>query len=129
MRRTVAGIAAAAVALGVCGSPAWAAEKMSIHQKAEAGGDGEKMVGMLGRGVLNLTTGFADILAQTIHESKVGVPVYGTLKGLAQGTACGLLRTASGAVDLVTFWIPGFNGAPVAAAYENCLADEVDIGY
>ena len=48
----------------------------------------------------------------------------GTLEGLARGTGCGLLRLGSGAVDVVTFWVPGFNGAPVSASYDNCLASE-----
>jgi putative exosortase-associated protein (TIGR04073 family) len=121
-------VVASAVLYGGLVAPAQA-QKLEIHEKAESPRYGEKLIGMLGRGVLNLSTGFADVLAQGIHESKVGPPVYGTFKGLAQGVGCGLLRTTSGAVDLVTFWIPGFNGAPVSPSYEDCLADEVKIGY
>jgi hypothetical protein len=32
-----------------------------------------------------------------------------------------VLRLGSGAVDLVTFWVPGFNGFPVSDSYDNCL--------
>ena len=102
-------------------SPAWAGGS-SIHDQADSSVYSEKAVGMLGRGLLNLTTGFVDVCVRTIEESKTGTPVFGTAKGLLIGTGCGLLRTGSGAVDLVTFWVPGFNGATVSPTYADCLA-------
>jgi putative exosortase-associated protein (TIGR04073 family) len=95
-----------------------------VHDAAESPRYGTKLGGMLGRGALNVVTCFVDVLTNAVNETKAGPPVLGTLEGLARGTGCGLLRLASGAVDLVTFWVPGFNGAPVSASYENCLAIE-----
>ena len=112
------------VFLGVTGgAPAWAAP-LSARERAGSSIYGEKLVGMLERGGLNLVTGFVDVLAQGINETKAGPPALGTLRGFAQGVGCGLLRTVSGAVDLVTFWVPGFNGAPVSSSYDNCLVGE-----
>ncbi len=109
---------------GITGSAQ--ADRLGIHEQAESSHYVAKAIGMTARGVLNLTTGFVDILTRTINETKLGPPVLGTLRGLAYGTGCGLLRTSSGVVDLVTFWVPGFHGAPVSATYENCLVDEYE---
>jgi len=57
-----------------------------------------------------------------VNETNAGPPFVGTLTGVAKGAGCGVLRLGSGAVDLVTFWVPGFNGFPVSDSYENCLA-------
>lgn len=100
--------------------PLWA-DRLWVHDQAESPHYREKAVGMFLRGVLNLSTGFVDVLTRTINETKLGPPVTGTLRGMAYGVSCGLLRSASGVVDLVTFWVPVFNGAPVSSSYENCL--------
>ena len=101
--------------------PAWAA-RTSVHEAAESQDYGRKFGGMIGRGVLNVTTSFMDILVNLVNETKAGPPLVGTLTGIAKGTGCGVLRLASGAADLVTFWVPGFNGFPVSDAYDNCMA-------
>ena len=99
--------------------PAWAA-RMPVHDAAESQDYGRKFGGMIGRGALNVTTSFMDILVNTVNETKAGPPLVGTLTGVAKGTGCGVLRLASGAIDLVTFWVPGFNGFPVSDSYDNC---------
>ena len=101
--------------------PAWAA-RTSVHDAADSQDYGRKLGGMIGRGALNVTTSFMDILVNLVNETKAGPPLVGTLTGVAKGTGCGVLRLASGAVDLVTFWVPGFNGFPVSDSYENCTA-------
>ena len=78
---------------------------------------------MIGRGALNAVTCFVDVLVDTVNGTKNGPPFVGTLTGVAQGLGCGVLRLGSGAVDLVTFWVPGFNGFPVSDSYDNCLTD------
>ena len=108
------------LALLVATPTVWA-DRLPIHDQAESPVYHEKAIGMLGRGLLNLTTGFVDLCVRTIEESKTGLPVVGTAKGLLIGAGCGLLRTGSGAVDLVTFWVPGFHGAPVSPSYADCL--------
>ena len=101
--------------------PAWAA-RTQIHAAAESQKYSTKAGGMLGRGLLNAATCFVDVLVNTVNETKSGPPLIGTLTGLAKGTGCGVLRLGSGAVDVVTFWVPGFNGFPVSDSYEDCLA-------
>ena len=101
--------------------PAWAA-RTRIHEAAESQEYGRKFTGMIGRGVLNVMTSFVDVLVNTVNETTAGPPFVGTLTGIAKGTGCGVLRLGSGAVDLVTFWVPGFNGFPVSDSYDNCLA-------
>ena len=123
MRRSVWG-AGLVLALAVC-PPAWAAAgRLALYQRAESPYYGEKWSGMLGRGAINISTGFVDLLTRTLNESKLGPPLFGTARGLALGVGCGLLRTGSGAIDLLAFWVPGFNGAPVSSSYTNCLSTE-----
>lgn len=101
--------------------PVWAA-RTSVHQAAESAEYGRKFGGMIGRGVLNVATCFVDLLVNVVNETRSGPPLVGTLVGLGKGTGCTGLRVLSGGVDLITFWVPGFNGFPVSDSYENCLA-------
>ena len=111
-----------ACSLVLCGSqPAWAA-RTNVHEAAESQQYGRKFGGMIGRGALNVVTSFVDVIVNVVNETKAGPPVVGTLTGVAKGAGCGVLRLGSGAVDLVTYWVPGFNGFPVSDSYENCLA-------
>ena len=101
--------------------PAWAA-RTKLHEAAESPSYGRKAGGMIGRGLLNAATCFVDLLVNVVNETKAGPPLVGTLTGIAKGTGCGVLRLGSGVIDVATFWVPGFNGAPVSDSYENCLA-------
>ena len=96
----------------------------SVWDLAQSDQYGKKAGGMLGRGLLNVATCFVDVIVQTVNGTKVGPPFVGTLTGLGSGIACTALRVSSGALDVVTFWVPGFNGIPVSRSYDNCL--EVD---
>ena len=108
--------------LMVAGSqPAWAA-RTKVHEAAESERYGRKFGGMIGRGALNVVTSPVDVIVNVVNETKAGPPFVGTLTGLGKGIGCGALRLGSGAVDLVTFWVPGFNGFPVSDSYENCMA-------
>ena len=109
------------VAVVMVAQPAWAA-RTKVHEAAESQEYGRKFGGMIGRGVLNVVTSFVDVIVNIVNETKAGPPIVGTLTGVAKGTGCGVLRLGSGAVDLVTFWVPGFNGFPVSDSYENCFA-------
>ena len=120
MKRTI-GIGVMLCALVVVQPPVWAA-RTAVHEAAESGEYGRKFGGMIGRGLLNATTCFVDIIVNVVNDTKAGPPVVGTLTGVAKGAGCGVLRLGSGAVDLVTFWVPGFNGFPVSDSYENCFA-------
>jgi putative exosortase-associated protein (TIGR04073 family) len=95
---------------------------MGVHDMAESQQYGRKVGGMIGRGALNVVTCFVDVIVNVVKETKAGPPLVGTFTGLGRGTGCGVLRLGSGAVDLVTFWVPGFNGFPVSDSYEHCLA-------
>lgn len=100
--------------------PAWAG-RTQVHEAAESMDYGRKFGGMIGRGLLNVVTSFVDVIVNVVNETRTGPPFVGTLTGVARGTGCGVLRLGSGAVDLTTFWVPGFNGFPVSASYDNCL--------
>jgi len=83
----------------------------------------EKTGGMLGRGLVNAVTSPVDIVVQTVNRTKTETPFIGTLNGLAGGLGCTALRAGSGIVDVALFWVPGFNGFPVARSYDNCLEE------
>ena len=117
MKRTM-WVAALLLVMGA--HPAWAA-RLRVHEMAESQEYGRKLGGMLGRGILNVVTSPVDVLVNTVNETKTGPPFVGTLTGLGRGLGCGVLRLGSGAVDVVTFWVPGFNGFPVSDSYENCF--------
>ena len=119
--KRVTGIGIIVGALLVLQPPAWAA-RTKVHDAAESQQYGRKFGGMIGRGALNAVTCFVDVIVNVVNETKAGPPFVGTLTGIAKGAGCGVLRLGSGAVDLVTFWVPGFNGFPVSDSYENCLA-------
>ena len=108
-------------ALLVLQPPVWAA-RTRVHEAAESQEYGRKFGGMIGRGLLNAATCFVDVIVNIVNDTKAGPPLVGTLTGVAKGAGCGVLRLGSGAVDLVTFWVPGFNGFPVSDSYENCFA-------
>ena len=100
--------------------PVWA--RTAVHEAAESPQYGRKAAGMVGRGLLNAVTCFVDVIVHLVNDTKAGPPLIGTLEGVAKGAGCGVLRLGSGAVDLVTFWVPGFNGFPVSDSYNDCLA-------
>jgi putative exosortase-associated protein (TIGR04073 family) len=111
------------VVLGVIlGATPAHADRMRVHEMAESPEWGTKFGGMLGRGALNVVTSPVDLVVNTVNETKSGPPVVGTLTGLGKGLGCGVLRLGSGALDIVTSWVPGFNGFPVSDSYTNCLA-------
>ena len=100
----------------------WAQEAVNdVWAAANSQTYGTKLGGMLGRGLLNVATCFVDVIVHTVEGSKVGPPVVGTLTGLGSGIGCTALRVTSGALDIVTSWVPGFNGFPVSRSYSNCL--------
>lgn len=96
----------------------------SVWESAKSDQYGKKAGGMLGRGLVNAATCFVDIIVQTVHGTQDGPPFVGTLTGLGGGIGCTALRATSGVLDIVTFWVPGFNGIPVSKNYDNCLEEE-----
>ena len=110
----------AAVLVLFSSQSAWAA-RTKAHEAAESPQYGRKFGGMIGRGALNVVTCPVDVIVNVVNDTKSGPPLVGTLSGLGKGVGCGVLRLGSGAVDLVTFWVPGFNGFPVSGSYNNCL--------
>ena len=108
--------------------PVWAM-RTRVHEMAESQQYGQKAGGMLGRGVINGVTCFVDPLVNIVNETKAGPPLVGTLTGIGKGLGCGVLRLGSGVTDIVTFWVPGFNGFPVSDSYENCLASREQTGW
>ena len=105
-------------------SPKVFAASESVWEMANSQSYGKKMGGMLGRGLVNAATCFVDIIVQTVNGTQDGPPFVGTLTGLGSGLGCTALRATSGVLDVATFWVPGFNGIPVARSYDNCLEIE-----
>ena len=118
MRRTICTVA---VLVMLVSQPVWAA-RTQVHEAAESQQYGRKFGGMIGRGLLNAATCFVDVIVNVVNETKSGPPVVGTLTGIAKGAGCGVLRLGSGAIDVTTFWVPGFNGFPVCKSYANCIS-------
>ena len=112
----------ALVVVAAVAPSAWAQE--AIYAKASSPEYKQKFWGMIGRGVLNVATCPVDLMVNVVNETKAGPPLIGTLTGLGRGLGCTTLRALSGGVDLLTFWVPNFNGMPVSYSYDNCLADE-----
>jgi putative exosortase-associated protein (TIGR04073 family) len=100
------------------------AARLVVHEAAESPQYGKKAAGMLGRGVLNVATCFVDLLVHVVKETRDGPPLVGTLVGVGRGVGCTTLRALSGGVDVITFWVPGFNGFPVSDSYDNCVPSE-----
>ena len=98
----------------------------NVWDMAESQEYGTKAGGMVGRGVVNVATCFVDVIVQTVEGTKQGPPFLGTMAGLGGGIGCSALRVSSGALDVVTFWVPGFNGFPVSRSYNNCLDFETE---
>ena len=98
----------------------YAADK-TAWDMAESNQYGEKAMGMLGRGLINVATCPVDTIVHTAEGTKEGPAVIGTLGGLGSGLGCTILRALSGVTDVVTSWVPGFNGAPVSQSYSDCL--------
>ncbi|MBN1688972.1 MAG: hypothetical protein JW893_07715 [Candidatus Omnitrophica bacterium] len=92
-----------------------------VWEMAESDQYGTKLGGMLGRGGINIATCFVDVIVHTVEGTQEGPAFVGTLGGLGSGIACTALRVTSGALDVVTSWVPGFNGFPVSKSYSDCL--------
>ncbi len=93
-----------------------------VWTMAQSESYGRKAGGMLGRGFVNIATCFVDLIVATVDGTKTGPPVIGTVTGLGKGIGCTALRALSGALDVVTFWVPGFNGYPVCKSYADCVS-------
>ncbi len=105
----------------------WADEVDNTWQAANSPVYGTKAGGMLGRGLLNAVTCFVDVVVHTVEGTKEGPPLVGTLTGLGSGIGCTVLRAGSGVLDILTFWVPGFNGFPVSRSYSNCLLTDEEL--
>ncbi len=82
---------------------------------------GTKAGGMFGRGLVNVGTCFVDLLVHTVEGTQNGPAFIGTMSGLGSGLGCSALRVTSGALDVLTFWVPNYNGFPLSTSYSNCL--------
>ena len=96
----------------------------SVWEMAQSDHYGKKVAGMLGRGLINIATCFVDLIVHTVEGTKQGPPFVGTMTGLGSGLGCTALRLTSGALDVVTFWVPSFNGIPVGRSYYNCVESD-----
>lgn len=65
--------------------------------------------GKLRRGLANFATGWVEIPTAMDKSIKESNPVFGVLVGAVKGTVKGLVRTAAGVYDTVTFPIPPYD--------------------
>jgi len=63
----------------------------------------------LRRGLTNFATGWVEIPVCMDKSIKESNPVFGVVVGAVKGTAKGLVRTAAGIFDTVTFPIPPYD--------------------
>ena len=98
-----------------------AARAEDIWTMAQSPSYGRKAGGMFVRGLLNLSTCFVDLIVSTVDGTKNGPPFVGTVTGLGKGLGCTAIRALSGALDLTTFWVPGFNGFAPCKSYADCI--------
>lgn len=90
MRRGVLNVVIVAVILGMAGSPAWAQDP--IHK--------------MGRGVVNILTGWLELPKQIHLGSQEDNPVAGLGWGLFKGAGLTVLRGGVGIYEALTFPIP-----------------------
>ncbi len=100
------------------------ASAADIWEKAQSSQYGTKAGGMLGRGFINAATCPADLIMQTVDKTIEGPPIIGTLTGIGSGAGCTIVRASSGIIDVLTFWVPNFNGFKVSQNYSNCLEED-----
>ncbi len=62
----------------------------------------------LRRGLANFATGWVEIPTEMDKSIKESNPVFGVLVGAIKGTAKGVVRTAAGVFDTVTFPVPPY---------------------
>lgn len=63
----------------------------------------------LRRGLANFATGWVEIPVSMDKSIKESNPVFGVFVGAVKGTVKGIVRTASGVFDAVTFPIPPYD--------------------
>jgi len=97
------------------------AQADNVWSMAESEQYGRKAGGMLLRGLLNVVSSPVDLVVGTVQGSKDGPPFVGFMRGLGKGTGCFAVRLLSGALDVVTFWVPHFNGYPPCRSYADCM--------
>jgi len=73
----------------------------------------KKSIGMFHRGLSNTAAGWTELFLQPYRWSKNSPVLVGQVYGLLAGVTWAVLRTTSGALDVATFWIPGFRGVPL----------------
>ncbi len=90
-----------------------------LNQQIEHGADSHnyfaKAPSQLFRGLHNVAFGWSNILTD-LFQPPIGL---GTAMAPLTGPATAITRTLSGAIDLVTFWVPGFNGFSITDGEKN----------
>ena len=90
-------------------------ENMTFGDSAESSGrqirfssliPSRKAFGKLGRGIVNVVTGWVEIPKRVHETSQTSGALKGLTWGLARGLGYGFIRTAGGAYETVTFPFP-----------------------
>lgn len=80
-----------------------------LEEGAREGRYFAKAPSQLLRGTHNVAFGWSDIVTD-LFQPPIGI---GTAMSPLTGTTTAIVRTTSGVVDLITFWIPGVRGFSV----------------
>ncbi len=86
-------------------------------------------INKLGRGVLNFSTCWGELIAEFFNASGTKDPMVGITIGLAQGMVTSLYRGGSGLYDILTFPYPPYDRPPMKPEYALQHADEAFEGF
>ncbi len=78
----------------------------------------------IGLGALNAATSWAEIPKQINAVSQKHNPLVGATVGLGEGIVTGLVRGASGVVDMATFTLPPYDKPLIEPAYQVKKPDQ-----
>ncbi len=98
----------APVGLTVSGAPPL--EESMVYSPPGVPLDVRRAFGKLGRGLVNLITGWVEIPERMVETSTNSGAGAGLTLGLLRGTGYGFVRTAAGAYEIVTFPFPAPSG-------------------
>jgi putative exosortase-associated protein (TIGR04073 family) len=91
---------------------AYVSEIVGGSDPVPSAGQNEKVTGPLGkaaRGVRNVTFGWTEIPRGIVARTRAAGPLGGMISGVLRGTCDAFARTVSGAADLATFPMGGYD--------------------
>lgn len=91
-------------------APAFADPLADLNEAADSDQYGKKAPAMFVRGGGDVLISPAEVITTTYQDTIHKPPVVGTVMGLGKGTAYTIDRAGRGTLDMLTFWVPNYNG-------------------